>query len=248
MIVIPMAGLSSRFFKAGYTKPKYMLKANGETLFDHSVKSFEQYFSSSKFIFIVRDVFKTSSFVEERAKSLGIKNFDIIVLDKETRGQAETVTLGLANYRTSNQPITIFNIDTFRPSFVYPDLSRLGDGYLEVFRGEGANWSFVKPISKESTKINLTTEKNPISDLCCTGLYHFKNIQDYFDAYDYYASLPSSKWEKGELYVAPIYNRLIMTGSDIHYHEIPREDVVFCGTPDEYNSYVDFTEGPSKCF
>ncbi|EGR1720790.1 capsular biosynthesis protein, partial [Vibrio parahaemolyticus] len=25
MIVIPMAGMSSRFFKAGYDKPKYML-------------------------------------------------------------------------------------------------------------------------------------------------------------------------------------------------------------------------------
>ncbi|EII5689729.1 capsular biosynthesis protein, partial [Vibrio parahaemolyticus] len=26
MIVIPMAGMSSRFFKAGYDKPKYMLE------------------------------------------------------------------------------------------------------------------------------------------------------------------------------------------------------------------------------
>ncbi|EGR2739468.1 capsular biosynthesis protein, partial [Vibrio parahaemolyticus] len=29
MIVIPMAGMSSRFFKAGYDKPKYMLEATG---------------------------------------------------------------------------------------------------------------------------------------------------------------------------------------------------------------------------
>lgn len=31
MIVIPMAGMSSRFFKAGYTQPKYMLEAHGQT-------------------------------------------------------------------------------------------------------------------------------------------------------------------------------------------------------------------------
>ncbi|ECR5117115.1 capsular biosynthesis protein, partial [Salmonella enterica] len=34
MIIIPMAGLSSRFFKAGYTKPKYELKAHDKTLFE----------------------------------------------------------------------------------------------------------------------------------------------------------------------------------------------------------------------
>ena len=44
MIVIPMAGLSSRFFKASYDIPKYMLTAHDESLFDHSVKSFSQYF------------------------------------------------------------------------------------------------------------------------------------------------------------------------------------------------------------
>jgi hypothetical protein len=55
-------------------------------------------------------------------------------------------------------------------------LEDLGEGYLEVFRGEGDNWSFVRPIAEESTQIDLTTENTPISDLCCTGLYHFADI------------------------------------------------------------------------
>ncbi|TEW55754.1 capsular biosynthesis protein [Psychromonas sp. RZ22] len=238
MIVIPMAGLSSRFFKAGYGQPKYMLEAHGETLFDHSVKSFNNYFDSVKFVFIVRDVFNAPDFVRNRVIDLDIKNYDIVVLDKETRGQAETVTLGLANYRNSDDAVTIFNIDTFRPGFSFPPLEDLGDGYLEVFRGEGDNWSFVRPIAEESTQINLTTEKNPISDLCCTGLYHFANIQDYFSAYDYYLSLPRQQWEKGELYVAPLYNYLIKNDKHIHYQEIPKADVIFCGTPDEYSEYL----------
>lgn len=229
-----MAGLSSRFFKAGYTLPKYMLEAHGESLFDHSVKSFQKYFDTHKFVFIVRDVYGTTSFVQQRAAELGIKDYDVVALNKETRGQAETVTLGLASYRTSNEAITVFNIDTFRPGFRYPALDEMGDGYLEVFRGRGDNWSFVRPISNDSSLVNLTTEKNPISDLCCTGLYHFKNIQDYFAAYDYYLSLPREQWEKGELYVAPIYNYLIGSGKNIHYNLISKEDVIFCGTPDEY--------------
>ena len=238
MIVIPMAGLSSRFFKAGYELPKYMLQAHGESLFDHSVKSFQAYFDTTRFVFIVRDVFDTPEFVKQRADALNIKDYDIVILTEETRGQAETVTLGLNNYRNSNEPITIFNIDTFRPGFIYPDLKQLGDGYLEVFRGTGDNWSFVRPISESTTQVDLTTEKNPISDLCCTGLYHFKNIQDYFKAYDYYLSIPQEQWEKGELYVAPLYNYLISLESKIHYHEILRSEVIFCGTPDEYTSFI----------
>jgi len=238
MIVIPMAGLSSRFFKAGYELPKYMLEAHGESLFDHSVKSFQTYFDTTRFIFIVRDVFDTPEFVKQRAIALNIKDYDVVILNEETRGQAETVTLGLSSYRESNEPITIFNIDTFRPCFEYPDLEKLGDGYLEVFRGAGDNWSFVRPINEQTTQVDLTTEKNPISDLCCTGLYHFKNIQDYFKAYDYYLSIPKEQWEKGELYVAPLYNYLINLKLKIHYHEIPRKDVIFCGTPDEYIDFL----------
>jgi hypothetical protein len=237
MIVIPMAGLSSRFFKAGYKLPKYMLEAHAESLFDHSVKSFKKYFATIKFLFIIRDVYETHTFVKQRVIELGIKDYEIVVLNEETRGQAETVTLGLANYRNGQDAITIFNIDTFRLHFVYPSLADLGDGYLEVFRGTGDNWSFVRPINSSSTKIDLTTEKNPISDLCCTGLYHFKNIQDYFSAYDYYLSLPKKQWEKGELYVAPLYNHLINNNKNIHFHEIPRDDVIFCGTPDEYLAF-----------
>jgi len=238
MIVIPMAGLSSRFFKAGYDLPKYMLEAHGESLFDHSVNSFKGYFETTRFIFIVRDVYDTPTFVKNRVIALGIIDFDIVILEDETRGQAETVTIGLADYRDSDEPITIFNIDTFRPNFIYPELEQLGDGYLEIFRGSGDNWSFVRAINEQSTEIDLTTEKNPISDLCCTGLYHFKNIQDYFNAYDYYLSLPKAQWEKGELYVAPLYNHLIKEGLIIHYHQILRDEVIFCGTPDEYTFFI----------
>ncbi|MGR5146682.1 glycosyltransferase family 2 protein [Photobacterium alginatilyticum] len=236
MIVIPMAGLSSRFFKAGYNKPKYMLEAHGETLFDHAVNSFKQYFKTEKFLFIVRDVYGTPNFVEEQVKSLGIKDFHISILDSDTRGQAETVALGLKGVDYQG-PITIFNIDTFRPNFQFPDVENLGGGYLEVFQGEGDNWSFAKPVSEGDTRVSLTAEKNPISNLCCTGLYYFSDLNDFVDSYNEYLSMPKEEWEKGELYVAPLYNFLINKGIDIHYHLIERNDVIFCGVPDEYTQF-----------
>ena len=63
MIIIPMAGLSSRFKDAGYVKPKYMLEAHGKTLFSHSLYSFKNYFDSESFLFVALDL-KEQLFLE----------------------------------------------------------------------------------------------------------------------------------------------------------------------------------------
>lgn len=242
MIVIPMAGMSSRFFKAGYTKPKYMLEAHGKTLFEHSIRSFEAYFNSLPFLFIVKNVFDTPDFVRQQADMMGIDNFYIVILENDTRGQAETVALGLEKLELNgvnyDGAVTVFNIDTFRPGFLLPNFSEDSDGYLEVFQGSGSNWSFAKPARNDSTLVSQTAEKNPISNLCSTGLYHFNRKKDYLDSYYQYLSKPEKEWEKGELYIAPLYNLLIYKGYNIHYHLIKKEDVIFCGTPDEYTSFI----------
>ncbi len=81
MFVIPMAGLSSRFFKAGFSLPKYQLLANDKTLFAHALESFAHYFDSDHFLFIVRSEYDTPAFVRAEAKALGIQSFDIQVLE-----------------------------------------------------------------------------------------------------------------------------------------------------------------------
>ena len=114
--------------------------------------------------------------------------------------------------------------------------------YLEVFRGSGDNWSFAKPSAPGSTRVSLTTEKNPVSDLCSTGLYYFADAEQFMDAFRAYLARPQSEWEKGELYVAPLYNYLIEQGDEVHYHLIERDEVIFCGVPDEY---IDFLQRQS---
>lgn len=243
MIVIPMAGLSSRFFKAGYNVPKYMLSIGGKSLFKLTVESFKKYFLNSKFVFIVREDFDTPHFVVSELNELGIKNYEIVVLSQETKGQAETVYLGLQAVKPDEfEDLTIFNIDTIRPNFEYPDLSKLGDGYLEVFEGSGDNWSFAKPICKDSTVVDKTAEKNPISNLCSTGLYHFKSILTFINAYNRESIKNESELVRGELYIAPLYNQLINEGYEIHYNLIDKSDVVFSGTPSEYEELVEKSE------
>ncbi|PHM66221.1 capsular biosynthesis protein [Xenorhabdus stockiae] len=239
MIIIPMAGFSSRFFSAGFDKPKYMLTAHGKTLFEHSVLSFSNYFQSKKFIFVIRDIYETPSFITHKIKQLGIKNYYIHILESETRGQAETVALAIKNLgdQCLNDSITVFNIDTFRPNFIYPKNKLDADGYLEVFMGSGKNWSYVKPNDR-SEFVELTTEKVPVSNLCSTGLYHFSKATDYIAAFEFIANKNPNEWTNNELYIAPMYNHLIEKGKKIKFNIIERKNVIFCGTPDEYSDFL----------
>ena len=238
MIVLPMAGLSARFAAAGFAKPKFMLPLAGETLFDHAVKSFAAYFADTPFLFVLRDVGGSHAFVAERIAALGIATTTLVTLDAPTAGQAETVALGLG--RAAIDPaaaITIFNIDTFRPGFRLPAIAAAPgiDGYLEVFEGEGDNWSFVRPDPADPSRVAETAEKRAISRLCCTGLYHFAAARDFLGAYAAAVNDPGLRGPRDEIYVAPLYNWLIRGGRRIAYDVVPREDVVFCGVPVEYD-------------
>lgn len=240
LIVIPMAGNSSRFKRAGYDLPKYMLEARGCSLFEHSILSFKKYFERINFLFIILDVFDSKKFVEQKCKLMGVKNYSIIVLDSPTRGQAETVYIGLKKIEIERASITIFNIDTFRPNFQYPSDFNIScvDGYLETFVGSGGNWSNVLPDSVGSNKVLITAEKKQISEFCCTGLYYFNDVNDFYSAFEVSLTLGLNSLQGGEFYVAPLYNYLIESGLDIRFSIIDPADVIFCGVPEEYRAFL----------
>jgi hypothetical protein len=238
LIVIPMAGLSHRFQHEGFTIPKYMLYAGNRSLFNISVSSFSKYFETCSFLFIARDVFDTELFINIEAKNLGIKNFKVEILDKPTKGQAETVYIGLKRAGVdSSEGITIFNIDTFRKGFQFSSKAAFWDGYLEVFPGEGTKWSYARTENENSSKVVETTEKIPISPHCSTGLYYFRNFGLFEEAYNSDSCVDSSGSSK-ELYIAPMYNNLIDKGYDIHIDKIDFNEVEFCGVPEDYYSYL----------
>jgi len=242
MIVIPMAGLSSRFTKAGYTVPKYMLEAHGKSLFRHAVESFSRYFFDTPFLFILRDVQGTRDFVVSECEAMGINDARIIALDCPTRGQAETVYLGLQGADVGDdESLTIFNIDSLRPGFVHPDWSGESDGYLEVFQGEGEHWSFAEPDPENEGRVLRTTEKVRISDLCSNGLYYFSRASDFIEVVNIHSAKSDDELQAGELYVAPMYNDLIAKGMDIRFRLVGSDAVLFSGTPDEY---VQFKAAP----
>jgi hypothetical protein len=235
MFVFPMVGLSNRFAQAGYQQPKYMLPLWGETVFHYVVRSFDRYFANDEFLFICRDAAEEINFIKRILKELKVKHYRLALLTGPTLGQAQTVALGLNAARIEeHQELYIFNIDTLRPRFTKPMTVALGDGWLEVFPGNGNHWSFVLPGANQ--RVLQTAEKDRISDLCSDGLYYFRHKKWFDQAYQ--NAVRGAYLTRGEYYVAPLYNHLIGQAMDIRYGLIAPEEVIFCGTPQEYESLL----------
>lgn len=234
MIVIPMAGLSSRFYNAGYSVPKYKLPIPGGCVFTRVLKGFKSQFKIEPFLFITMDKYNDIDFIATIAESLGVENFEIICLENPTRGQADTVYQGLhAMGARKSRSLTIFNIDTFRNDItvVQKEIdTHAPDGLLEVFIGSGENWSNVIPINDR--RVLRTSEKQNESHLCSTGLYYFKSAEIFCSGFERYESSTST-----ELYIAPLYNVLIEDLKTIHYCIVDNTEIIHCGTPIEYESY-----------
>lgn len=245
MIVIPMAGMSSRFYKAGYTQPKFKLPLNNRTVFEEAINSFKQYFESDFFLFITRTDDESFDFVDEKCKILGIRNFKIVSIDFNTKGQADTISVGLNQIIfeiKNNEPLYIFNIDSIRLNFRKPDSKFLENvyGYLEVFEGEGEHWSFVDPLPNNLVK--RTTEKVRISNLCSNGLYYFKTIELFKTAFKKMSLVNEYK----ELFVAPMYNFLIDEKKVVKYVKVHPDETLFSGVPQEYEELCKFFNSKKK--
>lgn len=233
-IVITMAGLGSRFRKAGYTVPKYMIEAHGKTLFEWSMESLSGFdLEKNTCIFIVRKEDDASAFIHNTCKKLGIADVKVIELDYLTDGQATTAMLASKEW-DKNDSLMIYNIDTYVEAGEMNAAQIAGDGFIPCFHAEGDHWSFAR--LDESGKVTEVREKTRISDNCTLGAYYFKTCALYETLYnEYYSS--DEKLEKGEKYVAPLYNYLIGKGGDVRISIVDYDRVHVLGTPEELDYF-----------
>ena len=245
MIIFPMAGLSSRFTKAGYDKPKWMLSLAERPLLDWSLLSFASMFNQEKFLIVFLDRPGVGAFIESRLAALNIANPILVPLAEPTRGQAETVHLGLSAADASDyDDVTIFNIDTIRPGYSPSALLEKSDGWLECFKGEGDHWSFVKASVESASDAIEVVEKVRISDNCCTGIYWFKSVATFDSAYKAELTAPKA----AELFVAPLYQHMLEENKRVTFDVINHNEIFFSGTPAEYEFAKTQQRELRKCF
>lgn len=234
-IIITMAGLGSRFRKAGYNCPKYMIKAKGKALFEWSMDSLVDYNPYvTKYIFVVRKEEDSESYIRKHMEKYGIKDIEVIGIDYLTAGQAATCMLAMP-YCDPEEPIMVYNIDTYVEPHEMKYLYITGDGHIPCFHAEGDHWSFAK-LDVEGNVVEVR-EKERISDNCTLGAYYFSSANLYKSLYEEYYS-DDSKMEKNEKYIAPLYNFMIEKGMSVTISIVDVEKVHVLGTPEELQVFL----------
>jgi len=238
IFVIPMAGKGQRFKDEGILEPKFLIETNGRTLFEWSLEGLPLDIAS-KVIFICLDdhekKYNVKNFIRKKIeKKYPRLNYEVIFLDKTTRGQVETV-LHAKKYINNDSTLAIYNIDTYFLSIrlkskLLTIKNTNTDGLLGAFNSNDSKLSF---IELDSEFVKRTKEKEPISDIASTGLYVFSNGKDFVDAAEF--MLSNSLNTNNEYYVSELYNILIKRGKKFVIDLA--DDFSPLGTPDDIKKF-----------
>lgn len=230
MQIIPIAGKGSRFTSAGYTTSKYLLPVSGKPVIEHILSYFDRTKST---LLILNEQESNKEQIERILKELRYEDFEVVEI-KETNGQLTSVVNGVlaSKYCDYQGPAWIYNGDTIRKKELPYSLlfNNDSEGFIEVFKENGSHWSFVDSLGR----ISKITEKERISEYCCTGLYGFKNLNR---VVEYVRNGKVSKL-KNELYVSGVYQNILDENMTVWAFESDRNEFLLCGTPKEYEKVL----------
>ena len=237
--IIPMGGEGKRFRDSKFKKPKFMIKTKNKTLLEWAIQSLPLDFSH-KIFFIIRNEDEQNFGVKEFIKKIMIekyanKKFEVQVLEKNTRGQAETV-LSCKKEIDNNRPLVIFNNDTyFKSTRLKSRLLSMKnqniDGILGIFNANDPKYSFVE-IDNEGIVVR-TKEKEVISNFASTGLYVFSKGSDFVKSAEY--AIEKNILSKNEFYISELYNFLIKNGKKFTIDFA--DEFIALGTPEDIKKF-----------
>ena len=222
-IILTMVG--TRFKNAGYQREKHEIEFLGHSLLQWSLASLKS-FSDAQLVVITRRLPGIEAFVADAARQIGFHEPIIVFVDAPTRGQAVSACLA-RTVVDSDEQVLIYNTDTYVvPSQLSPEMLR-GDGWIPCFVADGDHWSFVQGDS--AGRAHRVVEKNRISSNCSIGLYYFRRFGDLVKLTD----SASERDDDGEIYIAPLFQEMIMAGQEVFFDLIDSDSVIPLGTPNE---------------
>ena len=231
-ILIPMAGLGSRFKASGYTVPKPLIPIEGKPMIENAVDTLG---IKGNFIFITQKKHNLKSHLQSI-----YENCNVIEIDYITKGSACTCLLA-KEYINNNLPLIITNCDqimwwddksfaTFVENYPY-------DGFVVTYTSDTLKNSYIR-LNRDGFGVELA-EKQVISSISLNGIHYWRQGKDF--VYSAETMIKNNENYNGEFYVAPTYNNLIKKGKKIGVYHIPNEQHNAVGTPEDLIKYADKT-------
>lgn len=235
-VVIPMAGLGSRFAKAGYEKPKPFINVGGKPMIARVLENLS--YPDARYILIARKehIEKEAVLVKQIEKEY---NAIFIPIDKLTEGTACTV-LYARKYINNEDPLLIANsdqiVDIEIADFINDCKNRNLDGSILTFIDhlKDTKWSFAK-LDNDNLVIEVK-EKEVISEFATVGIYLYSKGRNFVDAS--IDMIIDNDRVNNEFYSCPTYNYAIQNGFKIGIYNIEFGQMHGIGTPEDLNLYL----------
>lgn len=235
-IVVPMAGLGSRFREAGYAFPKPLIDIKGKTMIEVVVSSLRPA-CEHKFIFICQREHYEKFDLYNIFKNATKNKFEVVQINGQTEGAACTV-LTAAQYINNKNDLLIANSDQFIEEdideFIKEGRRSGKDGLIMTFEASHPKWSYARVDAKG--QVIETAEKRVISKHATVGIYYFRKGSDFVQAAQ--SMIHKNIRYNNEFYVCPTYNEMILSKKKIYIKDIVPKKMHGLGTPEDLNEFL----------
>lgn len=230
-VLIPMAGLGSRFADAGYTFPKPLIEVGNKAMIQAVVDSLS---IKAKYTYIVQEDHYLKYNLEDFLNSI-TPDCNIVRVDGLTEGAAATALLS-KQYIDNNKSLVIANSDQIvewsSRNFLFDLIKHNADGGIATFTSNHPKWSYAEV--NDLGHVTRVEEKRVISNIATVGIYYWKKGSDFVK----YAEQMISKniRTNNEFYICPVFNEAILDGKKILTGKVDKMWGV--GTPEDLENYM----------
>jgi HAD superfamily hydrolase (TIGR01509 family) len=230
-IVIPAAGLGSRFANAGYTFPKPLIDVNGKPMIQVVVENLAV---SGRFIFIVQETHYEKYNLKYLLNAIA-PGCVIVKTNGLTEGSACSVMLA-KEHINNDDPLIIANSDQYLEwdprQFLYTSMSEGVDGCISTFTNSHPKFSYAR--MDDDGYVVEVAEKKVISNNATTGIYFWKKGSDCVKYTE--QMITKNIRVNGEFYNCPVFNEAIEDGKKIK--SAPAKTFWCLGTPEDLDNYL----------
>jgi len=221
-IIIPAAGLGSRFVNSEFQNHKPLISWDNKSMLQHVVDNFSR-------PNIKISIIKQSKF------DFSCPDIEILNIDYITDGPATTASLVRDSVDPEDQLI-ITNCDQIIKDWDHDrfiDFAKNYDGVLGCFISDKPHNSYV--TVDDQNLVTEVKEKVVISNIATNGLHFWQKAKYFFESYDLMKD--NKETTNNEYYVAPSYKHLIRQNYKIGIYIFNQHFPV--GTPEQLRKYLD---------
>jgi dTDP-glucose pyrophosphorylase len=232
-ILIPMAGLGSRFSIKGTKIPKPFIDIKGEPMILRAIESLG--LPSEEYLFVVSESFSQDPIIKKIKNKVSA---EFVFVTKLTEGPACSALL-FENAINNDDELIIANCDQILEWNTTTFL-------LNVRQYDGAVVTYHETTKKNSyAKIDANglvaevAEKKVISNVSLNGVHYWKKGRYFVESATQMIN-QNDRALNGEFYIGPSYNYLIASGRKIGIYHIPNQMHHAVGTPEDLERYLKY--------